>query len=135
METSENLRTFNTLLELLNRFDLEGVLELCTDDVYYRYGSAEPSVGKEGMRQSASSTHLDFLVGVRCELRQAWGQDDVVLAEMDIINQLRDGSTVSLPCTVMLRFREGKVREYRIFIDPTPLVARAQAREAGALSA
>jgi ketosteroid isomerase-like protein len=127
MGPSENMRVVKRLIEFINAIDIDAVLTCCTDDVYYRYGSSEPTIGKEALRQSALSTHLDILKGVRFEVRQTWEQEDAIVMESEVINELKDGSVVALPCSVIFRFRDDKVRDYRIFIDPAPLAARAAA--------
>jgi hypothetical protein len=125
--STHHQQTFMRLIELFNALDVETALrEHYQDDAFYRYGSFPPAVGKDAIRAATYSTHLDFVKGMRFKVLQAWAQDDVVIAEMELEHQLADGTTLTLPCTDVVRFASnGKVRDFRVYMDPSPLLAKA----------
>lgn len=53
----------------------------------------------------------------------SWDKGDVVSAEAIVTYTFADGRTVTLPCTSTLRLQDGKIADYRIFIDPSPAFA------------
>lgn len=125
---TSNEATFLQLIELFNRLDVETALrDHYLDDAYYRYGSFPPAVGKDAIRAATYSSHLDFVKGMSFRVLHTWAQDDVVIAEMELDHHLADGSTLTLPCTDVVRFTNGKVRDFRVYMDPSPLLARAHA--------
>ena len=52
-----------------------------------------------------------------------WEQGEVVSAEALVTYTFPTGKTVTLPCTSTLRLQDGKIADYRIFIDPSPAFA------------
>lgn len=125
----DNLTTFHRLIELFNALDVERALsEYYADDAYYRYGSFPPAIGKDAIRAATYSTHLDFVKGMSFRVLETWAQSDVVIAELELQHNLVDGSTLVLPCTDIVRFKLGKVQDFRVYMDPSPLLAKAHER-------
>lgn len=125
----DNLRTFHRLIELFNALDVEGALsEHYADDAYYRYGSFPPAIGKEAIRAATYASHLDFVKSMSFRVLHTWAEHNVVIAELELRHELADGSTLVLPCTDIVRFANGKVQDFRVYMDPSPLLAKAGGR-------
>lgn len=129
-DAQRNLATFADLIALFNVLDVETALSRhYADDASYRYGSFPPVVGKHAIRQATYSSHLDFVKGMAFEVLETWAQGDTVIAELELRHELTDGTTLTLLCTDVVRFApDGKVRDFRVYIDPSPLFARAKPR-------
>lgn len=52
-----------------------------------------------------------------------WDKGEVVSVEAIVTYTFPNGKTVTLPCTSTLRLQDGKIADYRIFIDPSPAFA------------
>jgi ketosteroid isomerase-like protein len=123
----DNLTIFHKLIELFNALDVERALsQYYADDAYYRYGSFPPAIGKDAIRAATYSTHLDFVKGMSFKVLETWAQGNVVIAELELHHNLADGSTLVLPCTDVVRFAAGKVQDFRVYMDPSPLLAKAR---------
>jgi hypothetical protein len=49
--------------------------------------------------------------------------DDVVVAIMDVAYRRLDGGELNLPCCNVFRVTSGLVRDYRIYMDVSPVIA------------
>ena len=67
-----------------------------------------------------------MLARLRHEILDIWSAAEdpsVWIVRMTVHYTRTDGLTVSLPCCNALRFTEGLVSDYRVFIDMTPVFA------------
>jgi ketosteroid isomerase-like protein len=49
--------------------------------------------------------------------------DPAVICEMDVTYLRHDGSALTLPCVSVFRLRDGRVADYRIYMDINPVFA------------
>lgn len=126
MTDGPKTRIFREMIALFNQLDVETALSYYTDDAYYRYGSFPPVKGRDAIRASTYSSHLDFIAKMSFNILQVWELGDTVIAEMELPHELKDGRTLILPCTDIVRFEGDKVKDFRVFIDPSPLFAPAE---------
>lgn len=117
------LDTVRHLISLFEEFKAAEALELFTDDATYRFGNFPTAVGKEQIRQAAASSHMDFIKGISFKIIELVEVGDAVFCEMEITYTKTDGSTVTLPCTDVFRMQNEKIKEMRIYMDPSPLFA------------
>jgi ketosteroid isomerase-like protein len=105
--------------------DMPSAVRLMTDDVYFRFGSAEPTVGHEGVVEGVAAL-APTVVSLSHEIHQIWTVDEsgpVVISEMEATYQRRDGSALTLPCIDVFRLRDGLIADCRIYMDVTPVFA------------
>jgi len=114
------------VLGALDAGDMASVLRLMTDDVYFRFGSAEPTIGHEGVVQGVGAL-APAVVSLSHEFLQIWTDDEpagpVVMCEMDVTYQRRDGSALTLPAVDLFRLRDGLIADCRVYMDVTPVFA------------
>ena len=78
---------------------MPSALRLMTDDVYFRFGSAEPTVGRQGVVVAVGAL-APTVVSLSHEFLQIWTVDEsgpVVVCEMEATYQRRNGSALTLP--------------------------------------
>ena len=86
----------------------------------YQFGNGEPCFTKAAIKESVAGffASIDALYH---DVRNVWELGDVVFVEMDVIYWRKDGTSVVLPCSDILRFDGPKIQELRIFEDANPL--------------
>jgi ketosteroid isomerase-like protein len=98
-------------------------LEHVADEIVFRFGNAEPVVGK-GDFAAAGVQFFGSLAAIRHDIRSIWEPEaDVVITEMDVTYGRHDGSTVTLPCCNVFRVRDGLIATYTIYMDIGPVYA------------
>ena len=122
--TSEE-HTVRELFRATDSGDLARVLELLTDDVHFQFGNAEPAVGHDGF--AATVANLQTVVaGISHDLNTVWTVQDphpAVICEMSVTYERHDGSRLTLPCANVFRLRDGRIADYRIYMDINPVLA------------
>jgi len=105
--------------------DVDANVAQMTEDLVFRFGSAEPLYGREAYRR-LSEEFLGQIRGLRHEIVSLWNPEpDVVITEIVVHYTRLDGSEISLPCSNVFRLRDGLVAEYLIFMDVNPLFGDA----------
>jgi ketosteroid isomerase-like protein len=118
-------RIVRELLAALDAGDIETVQGFLTEDVAFRFGSAEPTVGRAAIAATAD-TMAGVVASMSHELLTVWttGESDpAVLCEMAVTYVRHDDSKLTLPCVSVFRVRDGRVADYRIYMDVTPVFA------------
>lgn len=94
------------------------------DDVWFRFGSWEPVVGRDAVRETWRG-FCEGLAGVSHELLAQWEDGGATVAEANVTYTRRDGSTVTLPVVTIYRSErdDGLIEDYRIYMDVAPLFA------------
>ena len=93
------------------------------EDVAYTVGARAPVHGIDGVLAAlAEQGRL-----VRSEghtLRGVWAGDGSLVVEVDShFRRVADGRAISLPCTDIYRFRDGRIHDWRVFADMSPFRA------------
>jgi ketosteroid isomerase-like protein len=118
-------RTVRDLFAAIDAGDLAGALELMTEDVHFRLGNSEPTVGRDGF--AASTAGLQTVVAsLSHELTAVWTVQEpepAVICEMAVTYERHDGRRLTLPCANVFRLRDGRVADYRIYMDINPVLA------------
>jgi ketosteroid isomerase-like protein len=116
--------------QLIDAMDADAAAQAFADDGTFRFGNAEPAVGREQVRDNISEffamiAALDHrITGV---WSGDWEQGEVKSVEAEAVYTRKDGSrTMPLPVTSTLRMRAGLIQDYRIFMDISPLFALPQ---------
>lgn len=111
------------MYEDADSLDPERAMKWLTPDVVQRMGSNPPTVGIEQAREGyehmlgAMSSMKHLFIGI-------WDTEPgVTVAEAMVSYHRKSGTTVRLPATTILRHRDGKVYDLRIYMDPSPLAA------------
>lgn len=92
-----------------------------TDDVVQRMGSAPPTKGVSEAR-AGYERMLSAMISMNHDFVEIWDvAPGVTVAEALVTYNRKDGVSITLPATTILRRRGEKVCDIRIYIDPTPL--------------
>lgn len=109
---------------LVDTRDAQAIAAKFTPDISLRFGNRPQVQGRDAARASFAQT-ASALRAVKHELTGVTNGEDeqgpVVSAEANVTYTLADGREVTVPATSTLRLKDGLVRDYRIFIDTTPV--------------
>lgn len=119
-ERSEFIRRLIRLFEAMN---VDEALTMFTGDARYRFGNYPAAVGREDIRTAATSSHLEAIKGVKFNIQGLWEFGDVLVCEMEIEYIRTDDSILNLPCTDVFRMEGNRIKDMRIYMDPSPLFA------------
>lgn len=118
------LEIIRRLIRLFEAMNVDEALTMFTEDARYRFGNYPPAVGRENIRQAAASSHLEAIKGCKFNIQGLWEVGDVIVCEMDIDYIRVDDSVLTLPCTDVFRMQGDRIKDMRIYMDPSPLFAQ-----------
>jgi ketosteroid isomerase-like protein len=98
-----------------------------TEDGTFRFGNNEPVVGRLQVEQSVSG-FFSVLGGLSHQITGVWSGNweggEVISVEADVTYTRKDGTlTQPLPATSTLRMEGDRIKDYRAFVDISPLFA------------
>jgi ketosteroid isomerase-like protein len=121
-------RAVRELFAALDAGDVRSALGLMTEDVTLRFGNADPVVGHAAIA-AQFTTMAGVIASMSHELRAVWttGEPDpAVICEMNVTYHRHDGSQLTLPCANVFRLRDGRIADYRIYMDVNPVFAKQE---------
>jgi hypothetical protein len=104
-------------------FDSEGFIGFFVDSPMYQFGNGAPCLTKEAIKVSIDG-FFGAIDALYHDVRNLWEVGDTVFVEMDVIYWRKDGTSVRLPCSDILRFKGDKIEELRIYMDANPIFVR-----------
>jgi ketosteroid isomerase-like protein len=122
--TAAGTAPIDVTTELLEAADSDIVrfFSLFSDDCIFRLGNNDIIRGRENI-QAWVADYLGAVAGMRHEIVEMWSEGDVAAARVEVTYTMNSGATFTLPAVTRTRVRDGRVSEYLIFMDPSPVVA------------
>jgi ketosteroid isomerase-like protein len=104
--------------------DIDALSDLVTDDVRLTFGNAGTVTGRDAFRKAsadfnASVDKFSHEITALLEVPDA----GVVVAELSVTYRRLDGRELTLPCCNVFRVRDGRIADYRIYMDINPVFA------------
>lgn len=100
--------------------DVEQFMNYLSEDSTFVFGNAEPVFSR-----AAIFGHVeDFLATVRRtthDLLDVWQINDVIIARMSVTYTRHNGKESSYPCVTVWEMKNGRIADYRIYIDNSGL--------------
>lgn len=92
-----------------------------TEDVVFRYGNADPVVGRDAVRQGVAA-FFSSIAGLTHHIQDIWDtENNVTVVRIDVEYRRHDGETVYIPNLDVLRWRGDLVTDWQIVIDIAPI--------------
>ena len=113
---------FGKLFVAIDAMDTEGFLGFIAADAEFRFGSAPPIQGHDGIREAIDGFYSS-IAALSHDLQRIVAQDDTVICEGEVTYTRHDGSTITLPFCNVFETDDGLITLYRIYIDIAPLYA------------
>ena len=111
---------FAEVFEAIDRKDAEGFVGFLTDDAVFAYGSQDPVAGRKSIQEYVAG-FFGTLVGLSHEIEGIWEVDETAFVRGRVQYELSDGRQVAVPFLNLFAMNGDLIREYRVYIDPTPL--------------
>jgi ketosteroid isomerase-like protein len=116
------------LFRAIDSMDAATVAKAFAEDGRFRFGNTEPVVGREHVEQSVSG-FFSMISGLSHEIIGVWSGNceggQVTSVEAEVTYTRKDGSrTQALPVTSTIRMESDRIKDYRIFMDVSPLFAQ-----------
>ena len=122
-EKSPQLKTCETLFASMMEQDWDTFRSCLTDDVMYRVGSTEPVHGIEAVVSYLQSLYTQIKM-LPPDIRQILEPENQVIFEFEThYLRLKDNKQVNFACTDILRMSGDKIREWRVYVDLSPMYA------------
>ena len=112
---------FATLFAAIDDRNVEAFAAWLTDDCRFVYGSREPVRGLPSVRDAVAAFFAAF-AAIEHRLDAVWEVEGAAITEGSVTYTGHDGSRTTLPfCNVLRTAPDGRIRDYRIYVDPSPL--------------
>ncbi len=106
----------------IDSFDPDKFVAHLTEDVVFRFGNAEPSVGRAAVRDAVAG-FFSTIDGMTHHVLDVWDVGDTTIARIDVEYRRKDSKSVTVPNADILVFDGDLVRDWQIYIDLAPLFA------------
>jgi ketosteroid isomerase-like protein len=115
------------LFRAIDNMDAATFANAFTEDGTFRFGNSEPVVGRRQVEQSVSE-FFSILGRLSHHVTGVWSGNweggDVVSVEAEVTYRRKDGTlTQAIPATSTLRMEGDRIKDYRAFVDISPLFA------------
>ncbi len=111
---------FGKLFVSIDAMDTEGFLGFIAPDGEFRFGSAPPVRGREGIREAVGG-FFSSIAAISHEVRRMVAEGNAVVCEGEVTYTRHDGTAVTLPFCNVFETDSGLISLYRIYIDIAPL--------------
>ena len=95
-----------------------------TEDAVFKFGNGPAVIGRPNI-ENAVSDFFASIKGLRHRILNTWEVGSSIFCEIEVTYTRHDTKTVVLPCMNLFGMQNGKIKDYKIFIDISPLYASA----------
>ena len=113
---------FGKLFVSIDAMDTEGFLGFIAPDAEFRFGSASPVKGHDGIRAAVQGFFSSF-AALSHDLQRLVADGNTVVCEGEVTYTRHDGSRITLPFCNVFETDGGVITLYRIYVDVAPLYA------------
>jgi ketosteroid isomerase-like protein len=106
----------------IDSFDPDKFVAHLTPDVVFRFGNADPAIGREAVREAVAG-FFSTIDGLTHHIRNSWDVGDTTIVQIDVEYLRKDGKSVTVPNADILVYDGDLVRDWQIYIDLAPLFA------------
>jgi ketosteroid isomerase-like protein len=93
-----------------------------TEDVVFRFGNAEPAIGKAAVKEAVAG-FFSTIDGLTHHILNVWDVGDISIAQIDVEYVRKDGKHVTVPNADILTYDGDLVSNWQIYIDVAPVYA------------
>lgn len=110
------------LFAAIDAKDTEQFLEYLSESPRFRFGSAPAVEGRAAVRDAVQA-FFDSIAGLEHSLSASASVGTTLFTEGDVTYTRHDGSTITLPFADVFELRDGRIADYKIYMDIGPLYA------------
>ena len=106
----------------IDSFDAEKFVAHLAPDVKFRFGNAEPVVGRAAVT-GAVNGFFGTIGGLTHHIRDVYELGDTVIVKIDVEYVRKDGKHVTVPNADILVYHGDLIQDWQIYIDVAPVYA------------
>jgi hypothetical protein len=106
----------------IDAFDPDKFVAHLTPDARFRFGNADPVIGREAVREAVAG-FFSTIDGLTHHIKNVWEFEDTAIVQIDVEYRRKDGKSVITPNADILIFEGDLVRDWQIYIDVAPVYA------------
>jgi len=106
----------------IDAFDPDKFVAHLTPDATFRFANADPVTGRAAVKEAVTG-FFSSIAGLTHHIRNVYEVGDIAIAQIDVEYRRHDGKSVTVPNADILVFDGDLVRDWRIYIDVTPVYA------------
>jgi limonene-1,2-epoxide hydrolase len=112
---------FRDLFEAIDTSDVDGFMTWLADDCSFTYASQDPVRGPDAVRAMVDGFFKSF-AAIEHQVDANWESDGTAITEGSVTYTTDEGRSTTIPfCNVFHLAEDGRIRDYRVYIDPKPL--------------
>jgi ketosteroid isomerase-like protein len=115
---------WSRIFAAIDSADAEGFAGFLADDAHFRVGNAPTMIGRNAIRVAVAG-FFGTVASSQHRLHYIWDGIGSTVCEGEVTYGRHDGSSVTLPFVNVLCLEDTKIASYRIYIDNSPLFAKA----------
>jgi len=115
----------SAVLASVDAMDTPRFLSFLTEDAAFRFANAPAAAGREAVGAMVSGFFAS-IKACRHEIRNAWAPPGHAVCQGLVTYTRHDGGLLTLPFVNVFVMRQGRIADYQIYIDATPLYAPPQ---------
>ena len=113
---------FDKLFASIDAMDAEGFVGFLTEHCTFRFGSAPPVTGRDGIRATVSEFFAMF-AALQHDVQRIVSDENGIACEGEVTYTHHDGRNVTVPFSNIFEAENGLISLYRIYIDMGPVFA------------
>jgi hypothetical protein len=102
--------------------DADAFSSYFVDDGVFRFGSQEAVKGRQAVRDYVAG-FFGTVAALEHKVSETWEGDGSLVCRGDATYTRHDGARVTVPFTNILKLEGNRIRDYLVYVDPTPLTA------------
>ena len=114
--TSEYSPLITSLYTAVDALDAQGVVDHVTDDVQFQLGNFEPISGHDAVKNS-NAAFFATIKAMHHTISGVWSSGDTAICDGTVHYTRHDQSGHEVPFAAHLGVRDGKIADYRVFVD------------------
>jgi ketosteroid isomerase-like protein len=111
------------IFSALDRKDLGTFLNYLSPSCRFQYGNRSAVEGHDAIREIVGK-FLEEIAESHHAIKERWQIDDSVICHGEVAYTRRDGKKITAASAHILILDEGVIRDYRVYVDMSPLYAR-----------
>ena len=118
--TTEHTELIAALYKAVDEMSAQGVVDRVTDDVRFQLGNFEPITGRDAVKE-ANAAFFQTIKAMSHTIDDIWSSGDTAICDGTVHYTRKDSSKHKVPFAAHLGLREGKVADYKVFVDISEL--------------
>ena len=108
------------LFQSIDKQDIDAFLTFLADDVFFRFGNAEPVHGKNNVGNIVKG-FFESIKAIQHDISETWSLDESIICHGFVTYTRHDNSTLTVPFANIFKLDGQAITEYLIYADLSQL--------------